>query len=246
MVSGTLSGIDCDDKDQKMRETLALMASMFIEERKQLTTSVTEAVTATMNARFLEEKEELTATMNARFLEEKEELTALFKEEVSKLNERVEELEVFKRKYDNMSHTLSSREVGNKADIVAMDLIFPGCRKEVYQIRSLNNLVAFMGNNPNGIKFCETAIQARDNLSFQEKKEIEDRIKKIDEEHPKLLSSIKLLKGRWELAHTILYEIEDSTKYYDDVSDDIADAVKTCWSFYEHVQGKKMYENKIL
>ena len=96
MVSDSLSCLNCDDKDQEMRETLAQMASLFKEE---LITSVTIAVTATMNAMFTEEKENM---------------TTLFKE-LSKLNERVKELEVFISKYDVLSHTLSPREVGNKA-----------------------------------------------------------------------------------------------------------------------------------
>ena len=111
MVSDSLSCLNCDDKDQEMRETLAQMASLFKEE---LITSVTIAVTATMNAMFTEEKENMTATMNAMFTEEKENMTTLFKE-LSKLNERVKELEVFISKYDVLSHTLSPREVGNKA-----------------------------------------------------------------------------------------------------------------------------------
>jgi regulator of replication initiation timing len=164
--------------------------------------------------------------------------------EVKQLKERVVELEEFKNKYDNMSHTLSSREVASKADVVAMDFVFPGCRKEVYQIKSLNNLVAFIRNNPNGIKFCETAIQARDKLSSQEKKGIEDRLQELENNYPKLMDSIKLLKGFWEFAHSVLYELNESSKYYEGTNDNIADAVKTCWSFYENVQNKKMFEDR--
>lgn len=110
------------------------------------------------------------------------------------LNQRVVVLKVFKSKYDVLSHTLSAREVGNKADVVAMDLVLPGCRKETYKINSLNNLIAFIKTNPNGIKFSETAIQARDNLSLEEKRDMEDRLQKMEDKYPKLIDSIKLLK----------------------------------------------------
>ena len=185
-------------------------------------------------------------TQNTQLITEVSQLkteVSQLKTEVTQLNGRVEVLEEFKSKYDVLSHTLSAREVGNKADIVAMDLVFPGCRKDTYKIKSLNNLVAFINNNPNGIKFSETAIQARDNLPLEEQKGMSDRLQKLWNEHPKLFDSIKLLKSPWKAAHEIIYELIESTKYYDEVSVDMADAVKTCWLFYEEVQKKKMYQN---
>ena len=75
------------------------------------------------------------------------ERVVVLNERVVVLNERVVVLEEFKSKYDVLSHTLSAREVGSKADIVAMDLVFPGCRKETYKINSLNNLISILPND---------------------------------------------------------------------------------------------------
>ena len=75
---------------------------------------------------------------------------------------------------------------------------------------------------------------------MEEKKDMSDRLQNLGDKYPKLFDSIKLLKSPWKAAHDILYELAESTKYYDEVSVDMADAVKTCWLFYEEVQKKNV------
>ena len=49
-----------------------------------------------------------------------------------------------KTKYDEITLTLSAREIGNIADRNALDKIFPKCRQKPYGIRTLSNLNIFL------------------------------------------------------------------------------------------------------
>jgi hypothetical protein len=148
--------------------------------------------------------------------------------QVTEINAKYDKLAV---KYDDLVHTLSSRQIGTSADKFALDKDFPNCRGENFMIKSLAELNIFLNNINLNNKFVSViAKKSWFQLSQQEQVRIKDDFHKMLNSHPGLLNHIKYLKSHNYYAHRISGNGETERIYFSVINNDnlMVEGIKCC------------------
>jgi septal ring factor EnvC (AmiA/AmiB activator) len=122
--------------------------------------------------------------------------------------------------FNNIRHSLSAREYGNRADRKAIKIVFPRASQRPYCIRSFSNLVAFVENPANAEKMNLCLPGAKDiwdTLEESDRANIHRKISNLEAAYPELQYSIKTLKDSAnDAAHSITSFEETSVHFEDD------------------------------
>lgn len=151
---------------------------------------------------------------------------------IAKLNEIIVEGESnFNRVNSTLCdlvETLAAREHGSRANNKVLSIVFPGCSKKPFRIRTLSNLIEFIRDPSKAVDkgLCcpEAVIAWNEKISDNEKIRIQKNIETLLEDHPTLLASFQRLKGLWVVAHNTT-DIQQGIQYFDEADSMVARAL---------------------
>jgi hypothetical protein len=133
--------------------------------------------------------------------------------------------------FDNCE--LSARDVAVKAEIKAMDFIFPDCRKKPYCFRSFGNLVSFI-SNPTDEYSSHIAPEQWNNIDENVKQDIRNKIDYVSNKCEYLKTYINDLKYGGKIATQPHKSVESmKTSFINNGEGELLESLEECLMFLE-------------
>ena len=161
-------------------------------------------------------------------------ISELLSNEVSS-ERRISELE---NEVASIKEGISAREIGNRADNVALKKVFPNAMKRPFCIRTLSNLVKFIDDPKQSAKdgLCSPeALASWSRMNDAEINNIKEKLSTLTNEFPALMFSIKTLKDNWKVAHNIT-TVSGTIDYFRALGDEMVDALEICSQLLSEVE----------
>jgi hypothetical protein len=142
---------------------------------------------------------------------------------------------------DNVSE-VSARDIALKAELKAMDFVFPECRKKPFCLRSYRNLVSFV-SNPTDEYTGPTAPAMWNEMDDALKQDIRSKIDDVANHSEYLKTHIKDLKTGGEITTQVCKNIEDIKELLrDHDKSELLESLEECLHFLE----VKLFSNIII
>lgn len=159
-------------------------------------------------------------------------------EDVDVLDEVVvpEKVEVPEKVVVETQHSVCARDIALKAEVKAMDFIFPECRRKPYCLRSYKHLLSFV-SNPTTDNTSSFAPIYWNELDDNVKLEIMDRIDFMKTNSMYLKTHIQDLKIDNVINNTACGSVEELMEFLtscdSEVKDDLVEALEECVKFID-------------
>lgn len=135
-----------------------------------------------------------------------------------------------------------ARDIALKAEIKAMDFVFPECRKKPYCLRSYGNLISFV-SNPTDEYTGHTAPTQWAELDELVKQDIRSKIDDVSNHSEYLKTHIKDLKYGGELTTQVCSNVDGIKELFRKRNEEeLLESLEECLNFLE----AKLYSNIII
>jgi hypothetical protein len=143
--------------------------------------------------------------------------------------------------FDNKCE-ITAKEIAVKAEIKAMDFVFPECRKKPYCLRSYGNLISFV-SNPTDEYTGHTAPAQWAELDELVKQDIRSKIDDVSNHSEYLKTHIKDLKYGGELTTQVCSNVDGIKELFRKRNEEeLLESLEECLNFLE----AKLYSNIII
>jgi hypothetical protein len=137
---------------------------------------------------------------------------------------------------------VSAKDLAIKAEIKAMDFIFPDCRKKPFCFRSLGNLVAFV-SNPTDEYTSHIAPEQWNDMSESVKQDIRNKIEYVSNKCEYLKTHINDLKYGGKITTKVHPNIESLTNDFVNRGEgELLESIEECLTFLE----QKLTSNRVI